>query len=286
MLLERKKRHKVNHEGSWAVSYVDMLTLLLCFFIIFFNSKAITNEDDDAVLKKVLRSMTKNKDGTSGFNDVSRVGCANGGTQIDGGACSPSVPTSVANGTGAGSGTGTGTGTGTGSGSGSASGVDLMEQIKISFDSIAKAKTVVLNKALILDFDNISFFKSGSTKISPQGQESITQIISSLKPYQDSIKITVQGHTDSLQVRSHKAQFSDNWELSVLRATAVLKSFVRDGFPPQMLTAEGYADTQAITEKTDLNDPNLRTPANLQDPAQSRALDRKITFRIELRNQP
>lgn len=278
MLLERKKRHKVNHEGSWAVSYVDMLTLLLCFFIIFFNSKAITNEDDDAVLKKVLRSMTKSPDGTTGFNEVNTKGCMNGGTLDSTGSCS--APVAGAGGAGTGSGTGTGTGSGTGAG------VDLMEQIKISFDSIAKAKTVIMNKALILDFDNVSFFNSGSTKVTPQGRTNIEQIIASLKPFQDSIKITVQGHTDSLQIRSPKAQFSDNWELSVLRATAVLKLFVRDGFPPQILTAEGYADTQALAEKPNSDEAQLRNLASATDPATSRALDRKITFKIELRNQP
>jgi chemotaxis protein MotB len=254
MLLERKKRHKVNHEGSWAVSYVDMLTLLLCFFIIFFNSKAIVPEED--VFKKVIRSMTTTGKDAGSFSETT---AGKGPTGTAG--------TGTGTGTGVGTGTGTGSGVGTGSSASQGTPADVMEQIKVSFDSIAKAKTVVLNKALILDFDNISFFKSGSTQLSPEGKEVITKIIESLGEHQAYIKITVQGHTDSIQVKPSKTQFSDNWELSVLRATAVLKSFVKAGFGPQTLTAEGYADTQA-------------------NGTASRALDRKITFKIEMRNQP
>jgi len=104
---------------------------------------------------------------------------------------------------------------------------------------------MIKNKALVIDFNDLSFFESGSTKLTPQGVASITKIAKALEPFKDSVHITVQGHTDSAGVRSQHSQYGDNWELSVIRATAVLKSLLKSGYPQEVLSAEGFADTQA-----------------------------------------
>ena len=41
----------------------------------------------------------------------------------------------------------------------------------------------------------------------------------------------------------HTAKFESNWELSAVRATAVLRHFYDKGIDPEKLTATGYADT-------------------------------------------
>lgn len=58
---------EADSEGSWAISYGDMITLLLTFFIIFFNTSR-TNENSKAiqdVMLKTLSSKLKNSDSAS-----------------------------------------------------------------------------------------------------------------------------------------------------------------------------------------------------------------------------
>ena len=43
------------------------------------------------------------------------------------------------------------------------------------------------------------------------------------------------------------ARFASNWELSVLRATAVLRELAKLGVPESRLRAVGYADTRPLT---------------------------------------
>ena len=235
MLLERKKRHRaINHEGSWAVSYVDMLTLLLCFFIIFFNAKHITPDDEPTALKKVIQSLQV-------YN----------------------ATTASVVGSGVGSGNSSSASSGLGVGNG------LIDEIKTAFDQNVPAKTIIKGKALEIAYSDVSFFESGSTQINLLGKQSTEKIIQILYAHRASIKITVQGHTDPSKVRGTHNQFSDNWELSVLRATAVLKIFLKSGFDQDSLSAEGFADTQP----------------------QEGAVDdfskyRNITFRIEQKVKP
>ncbi|MBC7691203.1 MAG: OmpA family protein [Methylotenera sp.] len=244
MLLDRKPRRRHTEEASWAVSYVDMLTLLLCFFIIFYNTNAEKVKPQEAsALQKIILDLGK-----------------------------PEIQAGKGSGTGVG--VGVGTGTGTGSGKESTSEVSpRMSQAEASFLSLLKGKLQneavsprMKETSLEVEFENISFFSSGSTKLSPEAAAAVTRIMTSLRPYKDSIRITVQGHTDSKRV-SGAHHFSDNWELSVLRATSVLKIFMQDGFSQEHLSAEGFADTQTT-----------RTIASSDLSRQ-----RRITLRIEPR---
>ena len=56
--------------------------------------------------------------------------------------------------------------------------------------------------------------------------------------------VRVEGHTDSLPI--HTARFPSNWELSVTRATNVLRYFETQGVSPKRLEASGYADQRPL----------------------------------------
>ncbi len=58
--------------------------------------------------------------------------------------------------------------------------------------------------------------------------------------------ITVAGHTDNTPTRS--ARFPSNWELSATRAAAVVRYLRRQGVPGAHLEAVAYADTRPLTE--------------------------------------
>jgi chemotaxis protein MotB len=56
--------------------------------------------------------------------------------------------------------------------------------------------------------------------------------------------VTVEGHTDTTPIAT--ARFPSNWELSVVRASSVVRLFVDAGVPPQRLTATGYGEQRPV----------------------------------------
>ncbi len=257
-----KPRRAHKEDGaSWAVSYVDMLTLLLCFFILFYNMKPVEHDEEQTPLQKV----------TVGVQKVLQVNVVGSGTGDS------KVPTLVS---GAGSGTGTGSAQGiipassmptTAVGVAGAGKSDpLIKSIRELLTPITQLDDIEKEGALEINFTGVSFFNSASTKLLPSGREKIKSIIEVLRPNMKDIHVTVQGHTDPRHVASKKMKFADNWELSVLRATSVLKEFVSAEFPQEALSAEGFTAEGASKE---------RGPASEQDLAEMR----KITLRIERR---
>ena len=64
-------------------------------------------------------------------------------------------------------------------------------------------------------------FPSGSIIIDEKGKQALTQLATVLKQ-QPEINITVEGHTDSQKI-NNLGQIKDNWDLSVLRSTSVVR---------------------------------------------------------------
>ena len=86
-------------------------------------------------------------------------------------------------------------------------------------------------------------FAPGSATLTTQGTEIVDSLGTSLEGLPN--EISVEGHTDSRPIST--PQFPSNWELSVGRASSVLRSLVDDhGFPPAKLSASGYADQRPV----------------------------------------
>lgn len=85
---------------------------------------------------------------------------------------------------------------------------------------------------LYLSMSQNLLFRSGSTRIDDEGKRAISQLASALKNNQD-IDIIVEGHTDS------DGSPAKNWDLSVMRATAVVQELTSNGVSPDRLTAAG-----------------------------------------------
>ncbi|MEK4345558.1 flagellar motor protein MotB [Paenibacillus sp. FSL P4-0184] len=63
-------------------------------------------------------------------------------------------------------------------------------------------------------------------------------------------KISIEGHTDNTPVSS-ASHYNDNWELSGARALSVLRFFLdREGLNPDNFQYAGYADTQPTADNT------------------------------------
>ena len=68
-------------------------------------------------------------------------------------------------------------------------------------------------------------FKSGSSTIEAKGVDALKVLADVLNKNND-IDILVEGHTDSIPIKT--ALFKDNWDLSVIRATSIVRILSED----------------------------------------------------------
>jgi len=87
---------------------------------------------------------------------------------------------------------------------------------------------------LMVSMSQQLLFRSGSNKLDREGRRAIRQLAQVLRNNQD-IDIIVEGHTDT------DGETGENWDLSVLRATTVVKELTDNGVDPRRLTASGRA---------------------------------------------
>lgn len=78
-------------------------------------------------------------------------------------------------------------------------------------------------------------YKSGSSKLDWKGKNAIQQLATVLNNNPD-VDITVEGHTDS------DGTTDKNWDLSVMRATSVVKYLVVNGVDPTRVIASGRGE--------------------------------------------
>jgi chemotaxis protein MotB len=86
-------------------------------------------------------------------------------------------------------------------------------------------------------------FGSGQAVLKPKARPILDDVISIISEYEE-YKVNIKGHTDNVNIRS--AKYPSNWELSAIRATSVLRYVVYGGISPKRLTATGYAHTMPI----------------------------------------
>jgi chemotaxis protein MotB len=84
-------------------------------------------------------------------------------------------------------------------------------------------------------------FASGSTTVGSEGKSALVKLAAVLQDQKD-IEILVEGHTDTDKVSS-SSHPKDNWELSVLRSTEVVKIMLSNSsIDAKQLTAAGRGE--------------------------------------------
>jgi chemotaxis protein MotB len=88
-------------------------------------------------------------------------------------------------------------------------------------------------------------FASGSTTVDPNGKKALVDLAKAIENEVD-MEIIVEGHTDTDKLSSTVAP-RDNWELSVLRATEVVKIMTANSnIKPTVLSAAGRSEYHPI----------------------------------------
>ena len=81
-------------------------------------------------------------------------------------------------------------------------------------------------------------FKSSSIQVDPKGKKALQQLAEVLKSAPD-VDILIEGHTDNVPISGKSKYMQDNWDLSVLRATSIVKILVDGGVASNALTPAG-----------------------------------------------
>ncbi len=99
------------------------------------------------------------------------------------------------------------------------------------------------NGKVYVSMDEKLLFASGSFQIDPRGEAALKELAKILEQDPD-INIMIEGHTDDVAyVGNTTKEIKDNWDLSVMRATSVLKTLLKNGkIDPKRLTASGKGE--------------------------------------------
>jgi chemotaxis protein MotB len=99
---------------------------------------------------------------------------------------------------------------------------------------------------LAVDLAEKIFFDSGRATLKKEGKEVLKKVADALKGYENKI-IRVVGHTDNVPVaKSLQGTFPSNWELSVARATNVVRYLQESGIPPERMVPAGRAEYDPV----------------------------------------
>jgi chemotaxis protein MotB len=97
---------------------------------------------------------------------------------------------------------------------------------------------------VFIDISDKLLFKSGSYDITPRAKEVLGKVAAVLKA-QPGLEFMVEGHTDSIPYK--RPPLLDNWDLSVKRATAVVRILQNQyGLAPEHITAAGRSQYVSV----------------------------------------
>ncbi len=194
----------------WLLTYADLITLLLAFFIILYSMSKIDTE--------------KFREVTGALRNVFR-----GTGPPDLLADSPFVDDEL--------------------GDGDIKLGDLV-MLKLEIETKLKGlglanniMTTLDRRGLIIRVSESAFFDLGSAELRLEAEEILHLIAGFLLRIPNHIRI--EGHTDNLPIKTSK--YPSNWELSVNRATICVRYLiVKHGFPPERISALGYGEYRPI----------------------------------------
>ena len=121
------------------------------------------------------------------------------------------------------------------------------------------------NGKIYVNMEAKLLFPSGSTDVDEEGKTAVIELAKALQAEKD-LEVVVEGHTDTDPIKSSRHP-KNNWELSVLRATAIVEIMTEhSSISPKILSAAGRSEFHPV-------DPN--------DKAKNRRIEVIITPNLD-----
>src|SRR3954464_4780597 len=255
----RQKRHEEeeheNHE-RWLVSYADMVTLLMCLFIVLFAMSQVDKAKFAALASGLAQSFgapitalsgvtaeAKVLDGLPGAVDIASAIPPNETVQqaqVDAAAAQAAAERAqrVA-----------------------AEARSAYEELAAARDAIDAALTAagfadaaryeIDERGLVVHIvADAVLFDAEQAVLRPEGRAILDAVAPTLTGMPNVLR--VEGHANHLPV-TPGGPWPSNWELSSYRASTVLRYLAGDGVPEQRMSATGYSSTRPLVPITDPN---------------------------------
>lgn len=207
------KKEPQKPSKAWMDTYGDMITLMLCFFVMLYNP----SETDPVEMAQLVSSLQTENPGGGQSSVTGRL--ADLGNNIN---SLPSIE------------------------KGKSLGLAKKKAVSLFAPDIKSTKITISSdeRGLIITLAADSFFAEGSAELNiEETRESLLRMSQFFtSPEMKGRKFRIEGHTDSTQISSEK--WPSNWELSTARATNVLHYLSDFGINEKQFSVAGYADTQ------------------------------------------
>lgn len=205
--LEREHDAEIVAEdaGSWAVSYSDLLMVLMSFFVIFFS---FSPKKTESIISNIVLTMDKDGAGTKKLP-----------SQIDNSQGAPvdraEEQKQVA-----------------------AFHSAMSEKLRAaSLDAIISADA----ESVTVDLPD-SIYKPRGFAATAAVKETLAKVFAMITPFASQVDVYFVGHTDAAPISQTNEYLSDNFVLSTLRATHALQYALKSGLPQNHLFAQGGAE--------------------------------------------
>ena len=199
-------------EAGWLMTYADLMTLLLVFFVLLFSLSSMETEKYKSSIQSI-KTQFQNDETIMGLLELMEIP-ESADTKI-----------TIEDITGL-----------------RAREVSLFKDINkfvSSRDQGNMMGTHILDGKIIVRINGEALFDSGSADLKISGITVLNKIIKIVYEYPEYM-INIKGFTDDIPIST--SRFPSNWELSAIRATTVLKHMIQKGVDPKRLTATGYGE--------------------------------------------
>jgi chemotaxis protein MotB len=218
-----RKRKADEHENleRWLLTYADLITLLLAFFIVMYSMSKVDSKKFGK-MKEALSGALRG--GTTAIKKGDQIGALPGSGVLNVGGLKT-----------------------------------LGENIEKGAELISEEKlisTEVSERGLIIHIMESALFRSGSAELEPKAMAILDLVAQQIKELPNHIR--VEGHTDNRPINTPK--YPSNWELSSDRATQVLR-YLTDSriLDPKKISALGFGEFRPMASNdTDENRANNR----------------------------
>jgi chemotaxis protein MotB len=249
--MAKKKKFEIPLKtDGWLATYSDMMSLLMCFFVLLFAISSVDAEKFSAFAASFSNSAQQMNILAGGLGDGLTQRMGNGIIEM------PMVDRNDDRNTGQGQG-------------GESEFQRLASDFKTYFADSEKGQDIYISEneadgSITITLGDGVLFDSGSADVREEALVMLDYIANELHKF-PGLDIEVVGHTDNVPMRNN-ATYPDNWHLSFGRAISVAQFLIYDkGFSPYQIMAVGRGE---------------HVPVASNDTDVGRAMNRRVEIKI------
>lgn len=204
--------------GEWLNTYADLVTLLLCFFVLLYSMSTLDNQ--------------KFKKAIAAFSSMGIMGQS--GSITPGSSVGDSISNLDVN-----------------------NAIDVQQEMDSIYSQVKElvdekgldedVEVEQVEAGVLLRFKDEILFDTGRADLKPNVKSTLNKLGEILKKHNKEIR--VEGHTDNVPIKN--SSYKSNWELSSARAISVVKYFTEElpseqRFDPKNFEVSGYGEYHPI----------------------------------------